>query len=67
MCQASNHSLRQVNLRDLLISYYPLLSILIGFLLVSLSVGPYSNGDTLKEYDAVTGILKSGLPVISGG
>ena len=67
MCQASNQGLRQMNLRKFLVSYYPLLSIFIGFLLVSLSVGPYSNGDTLKEYDAVSGILKSGLPIINGG
>jgi len=67
MCQASNQGLRQINLRKFLVSYYPLLSILMGFLLVSLSVGPYNNGDTIKEYDAVSGILKSGLPIISGG
>jgi 4-amino-4-deoxy-L-arabinose transferase-like glycosyltransferase len=40
---------------------------LIGFLLVSLTIGPYNNGDTLREYDAVTSILKTGLPVISDG
>ncbi len=67
MCQASNQGLRLINLRKFLVSYYPLFSILIGFLLVSLSVGPYNNGDTIKEYDAVSGILKSGLPIISGG
>ena len=67
MFQANNLHLRQVSLRKLLISYYPLLSILIGFLLVSLSIGPYNNGDTLREYDAVSSILKSGLPVISNG
>jgi 4-amino-4-deoxy-L-arabinose transferase-like glycosyltransferase len=49
-------------LKKFLIAYYPLLSVLIGFMLVSLSVGPYHNGDTAWEYDAVSGVTKYGLP-----
>ncbi len=57
----------QVNLKKTLIYYGPLFCILIGFFLTSLSVGPYMNGDTVKEYDAVSGILNKGLPIIAGG
>jgi len=49
-------------LKKFLVAYYPLLSVLIGFILVSLSVGPYHNGDTAWEYDAVSGVTKYGLP-----
>ena len=49
-------------LKKILIAHYPLLSVLIGFMLVSLSVGPYHNGDTTWEYDAVSGVTKYGLP-----
>ena len=49
-------------LKKFLIEYYPLLSVLIGFMLVSLSVGPFHNGDTAWEYDAVSGVAKYGLP-----
>ncbi len=45
---------------------YPLLSILIGFLLVALSLGPYQNGDTNWEFNAVSGVLKYGLPYANG-
>ena len=57
----------QVNIKKIFIDYGPLFCILIGFLLTSLSVGPYNNGDTIKEYDAVSGILHKGLPIIAGG
>jgi 4-amino-4-deoxy-L-arabinose transferase-like glycosyltransferase len=45
---------------------YPLLSILVGFMLVSLSIGPFQNGDTAWEYEAVLGVTKSGLPYAYG-
>ena len=56
----------KANLEKLLSEYYPLLSVLIGFMLVSLSVGPYHNGDTAWEYDAVSGVLKYGMPYANG-
>ena len=59
-------SFNRTNLRRFLIEYYPLLSIFIGFLLVSLSTGPYQNGDTTWEYDATSGVLKYGLPYANG-
>jgi hypothetical protein len=59
-------SFDKANLGRLLSEYYPLLSVLIGFLLVSLSVGPYQNGDTSWEHDAMSGVLKYGLPYANG-
>ena len=59
-------SFDRANLGRLLSEYYPLLSVLIGFLLVSLSVGPYQNGDTAWEHDAMSGVLKYGLPYANG-
>jgi 4-amino-4-deoxy-L-arabinose transferase-like glycosyltransferase len=59
-------SFDRVNLGRLVSEYYPLLSVLIGFLLVSLSAGPYQNGDTAWEHDAVLGVLKYGLPYANG-
>jgi 4-amino-4-deoxy-L-arabinose transferase-like glycosyltransferase len=56
----------RVNLKKLLSENYPLLSILIGFTLVALSIGPYQNGDTAWEYDAVSGVMKYGLPYANG-
>jgi 4-amino-4-deoxy-L-arabinose transferase-like glycosyltransferase len=56
----------QVRLRHFLSENYPLLSILIGFMLVSLTLGPYQNGDTTWEMDAVSGVLKTGLPLVNG-
>ena len=41
---------------------YALLSVLVGFVLVSLSIGPYQNGDTQYEFQAASGILKWGIP-----
>jgi 4-amino-4-deoxy-L-arabinose transferase-like glycosyltransferase len=52
----------KISVKDFLKSYYPLLTLLVGFMLVSLSVGPFHNGDTAWEYDAVLGVTKSGLP-----
>ncbi len=59
-------SFDRVNLGRLLSEYYPLLSVLIGFLLVSFSAGPYQNGDTAWEHDATSGVLKYGLPYANG-
>ena len=54
-------------LRTFLQEYYPLASILIGYFLVAITIGPYQNGDTAWEYDAVLGVIKTGLPVANGG
>lgn len=56
----------KASLKKLLSENYPLLSILIGFMLVALSIGPYHNGDTAWEFDAVSGVMKWGLPYANG-
>lgn len=54
------------NFKKTLSENYPLLSILIGFLIVAIFLGPYNNGDTAWEYEAVTGVLEYGLPYANG-
>lgn len=51
-------------IRKLVSENYPLLSILIGVVLVSFSIGPYQNGDTQWEYEAATGVIKWGMPYV---
>ncbi len=53
-------------IKKLLSENYPILGILIGIILVSLSIGPYQNGDTLWEYQAAIGVIKWGRPYLSG-
>lgn len=50
------------SIRKLLSENYPLLSILIGIVLVSVSIGPFQNGDTQLEYEAASGIIRWGMP-----
>ena len=55
-----------VHLKAFLSENWPILSILVGYLLVALSIGPYYNGDVAWELDAVRGIMKYGLPYTNG-
>ena len=56
------------DIKKLLSENYPLLSILIGITLISLSIGPFHNGDTDWEFAAAKGVLRWGIPyVISFG
>ena len=56
------------SIKKLLSENYPLLSILLGSVLVSVSIGPYQNGDTQWEYEAASGVIRWGMPyVISFG
>jgi 4-amino-4-deoxy-L-arabinose transferase-like glycosyltransferase len=49
-------------IRKLISENYPLLSILIGIALISITIGPFQNGDTQLEYDAASGVIKWGMP-----
>ena len=53
------------SIRKLVSENYPLLSILIGVVLVSFSIGPYQNGDTQWEYEAAMGVIKWGMPYVN--
>jgi hypothetical protein len=55
-----------VNLKTFLSENWPILSILVGYLLVAFSIGPYYNGDVAWELDAVRGVTKYGLPYTNG-
>jgi len=44
---------------------YPFLSILIGIVLVSVSMGPFQNGDTEREYEAALGVIRWGMPYVT--
>jgi 4-amino-4-deoxy-L-arabinose transferase-like glycosyltransferase len=55
-----------VHLKTFLSENWPILSILVGYLLVALSIGPYYNGDVAWELDAVRGVMKYGLPYTNG-
>ena len=60
--------LNKRSVRKLLSENYPLLSILMGVALFSLTIGPFQNGDTQWEYEAASGVIRWGMPyVISFG
>ncbi|HLN45715.1 MAG TPA: hypothetical protein VK209_08415, partial [Candidatus Sulfotelmatobacter sp.] len=47
--------------------YCIILAILLGFVLVSVSLGPYSNFDTQTEYAAAASAAQVGLPYATPG
>jgi hypothetical protein len=48
--------------RDLLREHFPLISILIGIVLISISIGPFYNPDTQLEYEAASGYSNGACP-----
>ncbi|MCW3999055.1 MAG: glycosyltransferase family 39 protein [Candidatus Bathyarchaeota archaeon] len=62
----SRHTYSRSSLKALLTTYYPLICICVGYLLVAFSTGPYHNGDTSWEYDAVAGVRQYGMPYANG-
>ena len=53
------------DVKKLLSENYTLLSILIGITFISLSIGPFQNGDTDWEFAAAKGVLKWGMPYVN--
>jgi 4-amino-4-deoxy-L-arabinose transferase-like glycosyltransferase len=49
-------------IRKLISENYPLLGILIGIGLISVTIGPFQNGDTQLEYEAASGVIRWGMP-----
>ncbi len=47
--------------------HYILIGILLGFVLISVSLGPYSNFDTETEYTAASSVAQAGLPYATPG
>lgn len=54
-------------LKVVLNKHSSLLGVLFGSVLVSISLGPYYNWDSLLEYAAASGVVKWGLPYITFG
>ncbi|MGZ4850071.1 MAG: ArnT family glycosyltransferase [Candidatus Bathyarchaeia archaeon] len=53
------------DIKKLLSENYTILAILVGITLVSLSIGPFQNGDTDWEYQAAIGVIKWGMPYVN--
>jgi len=56
--------LNKSSIRKLLSENYSLLSILIGIVLISVTIGPFQNRDTEWEYEAALGVIKWGVPYV---
>jgi 4-amino-4-deoxy-L-arabinose transferase-like glycosyltransferase len=54
-------------LKTLLKKHFPLLGILLGAALLSISLGPYSSWDSQIEFTAASGVFKWGLPYTTFG
>jgi 4-amino-4-deoxy-L-arabinose transferase-like glycosyltransferase len=52
-------------IRKLLTENYPLLGILIGIVLISVSIGPFENWDTTLEYEAASAVIRWGMPYVN--
>lgn len=52
-------------IKKLLTENYPLLVILIGIVLISVSIGPFQNWDTELEYEAASAVIKWGMPYVN--
>jgi len=57
--------LTRSRIRKLLTENYPLLSIFIGIVLISVSIGPFENWDTELEYEAALGVIRWGMPYVN--
>ena len=62
--QAGSSRFTFANFRRFLTEHYPLIGVLVGFAVASLSVGPFYNWDTSLEFDASVGVLNYGLPLM---
>jgi len=52
-------------IRKLLTENYPLLGVLIGIVLISVSIGPFENCDTELEYEATSAVIRWGMPYVN--
>jgi 4-amino-4-deoxy-L-arabinose transferase-like glycosyltransferase len=52
-------------IRKLLSENYPLLAILIGIVLISVSIGPFENWDTALEFEAASAVIRWGMPYVN--
>ncbi len=59
------HLLDKDTFKDQLSEHFPLLGILIGIVLISISIGPFYNPDTQLEYEAASGVIRWGIPYMT--
>jgi 4-amino-4-deoxy-L-arabinose transferase-like glycosyltransferase len=59
------HIFDRDSLKALLSEYFPLLSIMIGIVLISITIGPFQNPDTQLEFNAASGVLRWGMPYVT--
>ena len=57
--------LRKDVVKKLLVGNIPLLGILVGVMLISISIGPFQNWDTNYEFQAAIGVVKWGMPHVN--
>jgi 4-amino-4-deoxy-L-arabinose transferase-like glycosyltransferase len=65
-CTSKGRLLDNINVKKFFIENYPILAVIVGYLLVAFSIGPYYNGDSAWETQAVQGVMKYGLPYTNG-
>jgi 4-amino-4-deoxy-L-arabinose transferase-like glycosyltransferase len=53
--------------KSLLVQHAPLIGILLGSVLLSISLGPYSSWDSQTEFAAAEGVVKWGFPYVTYG
>jgi len=59
--------LARLKFKTFLQEHYPLLGILLGSALISMSLGPYSSWDSQLEFSAAVGVVKWGFPYTEYG
>ncbi|HJW65627.1 MAG TPA: hypothetical protein VJ507_02465 [Candidatus Bathyarchaeia archaeon] len=57
----------KARLTTFLKEHYTLFGVLLGSMLVSISLGPYSNWDSQTEFAAASSVVKLGLPYATPG
>ena len=58
------HLSKTKKIKAVIISYYPLLSVLLGVVLISIVMGPYQTLDTNLEFNTTQGVLRWGYPYL---
>jgi len=53
------------SIKKVLSENYPLMGILAGITLISISIGPFQNWDSMIEYQAAMGVIKWGMPYVN--
>ncbi len=65
-CTSKGRIFDNINVKNFFIENYQIFAVIVGYLLVAFSIGPYYNGDTAWETQAVQGVIKYGLPYTNG-